>query len=323
MRSGETSLQEAVSPDQRRDRDERVCINITHPSLHVHKGRESIQRNVALSSQTPILRGDEWERRWLEQTYLVSLAHRILQPSLGITRPRCIRSLQLVGPVCGHTWVPGCMMEYLICVENITHRSSIYRAVGELLNLKWQYKITVNLDWAFVRLRINILLSFLCEGIKIKYSLFARSYIYTEHFHPQFWHQPHEIVSKRGIRWAEGHKHLFVIIHIPLLPVSSCVLPSTENTLGTCPLRHPVVSGNLSSKEQVLGAPLQAFSFFLPRTINDKSIVRNESQYNSDSSCLDPHVIYNVILTVVMRRLHTHTETMCFAPLDTDLQSKD
>lgn len=194
---------------------------------------------------------------------------------------------------------------------------------GGIAKLKWQYKITVNLDWAFVRLRINILLSFLCEGIKIKYSLFARSYIYTEHFHPQFWHQPHEIVSKRGIRWAKGHKHLFVIIHIPLLPVSSCVLPSTENTLGTCPLRHPVVSGNLSSKEQVLGAPLQAFSFFLPRTINDKSIVRNESQYNSDSSCLDPHVIYNVILTVVMRRLHTHTETMCFAPLDTDLQSKD
>lgn len=92
---------------------------------------------------------------------------------------------------------------------------------------------------------------------------------------------------KRGIRWAKGHKHFFVIIHIPLLPMSNCALPSTENTLGTCPLLHPVVSGNLSSKEQVLGAPLQAFSFFLPRTINDKSIVRNESQYSSDSPCLD------------------------------------
>lgn len=30
---------------------------------------------------------------------LVWLVQRILQPGLGMTRPRCIRSLQLVGPV--------------------------------------------------------------------------------------------------------------------------------------------------------------------------------------------------------------------------------
>lgn len=33
---------------------------------------------------------------------------------------------------------------------------------------------------------------------------------------------------------------------------------------GTCPLRQPVASGNLSNKAHVFGTPLQAFSFFLP-----------------------------------------------------------
>lgn len=37
------------------------------------------------------------------QLYLFSCAHRILQPSLGITKPKCILSRQLVGPVWGQT----------------------------------------------------------------------------------------------------------------------------------------------------------------------------------------------------------------------------
>lgn len=49
--------------------------------------------------------------------YLVWSVQRIRQPCLGTTRPRCMRSLQLVGPVWGHTWVPGCMTENLICKQ--------------------------------------------------------------------------------------------------------------------------------------------------------------------------------------------------------------
>ena len=52
--------------------------------------------------------------------YLVWLVQRILQPFSGTTSPRCILSLQLVGPVWGHTWVPGCITENLICTHH-TH----------------------------------------------------------------------------------------------------------------------------------------------------------------------------------------------------------
>lgn len=49
--------------------------------------------------------------------YLVWSVQRIRQPCLGTTRPRCILSLQLVGPVWGQTCVPGCMTENLIWKE--------------------------------------------------------------------------------------------------------------------------------------------------------------------------------------------------------------
>lgn len=58
------------------------------------------------------------------------------------------------------------------------------------------------------------------------------------------------------------------------VPNNSLSSPSTSNPPGTCPLLHPVVSGNFSSKVQVLGAPLQAFSFFLPRTIKSKTLFK-------------------------------------------------
>jgi len=36
-------------------------------------------------------------------------------PVFGMTSPKCILNLQLVGPVWGHTCVPGIIMLYLIC----------------------------------------------------------------------------------------------------------------------------------------------------------------------------------------------------------------
>lgn len=59
-------------------------------------------------------------RRW--QQHLVSLVQRILQPCLGMTRPRCILSLQLVGPVWGQTWVPGCITENFTWTRSSEHR---------------------------------------------------------------------------------------------------------------------------------------------------------------------------------------------------------
>lgn len=64
---------------------------------------------------------------------------------------------------------------------------------------------------------------------------------------------------------------IFVKVSSASFLTTNCLLPISENTLGTCPLLHPVVSENFSSKAQVLGAPLQAFSFFLPRTKDDKT----------------------------------------------------
>lgn len=57
---------------------------------------------------------------------LVCSVQRMRQPCLGMTRPRCIRSLQLVGPVWGHTCVPGCMTENLIW----KHKNSLTETGG-------------------------------------------------------------------------------------------------------------------------------------------------------------------------------------------------
>ena len=132
----------------RKHRDATVSwswINTSHPSLFQsqRKGNNPPERSFAVTSI-------HCQRWWNRQkmtggAYLVSLAHRILQPSLGITKPRCIRSLQFVGPVCGHTWVPGCIMEYLICTENVPPVHPLSR-FGRTTKLKPRYKITVNFD---------------------------------------------------------------------------------------------------------------------------------------------------------------------------------
>ena len=43
-------------------------------------------------------------------------AYFVTSPTLiatfsGITSPKCALRRQFVGPVCGHTWVPGCITE--------------------------------------------------------------------------------------------------------------------------------------------------------------------------------------------------------------------
>lgn len=90
----------------------RLCWGV---SSGCHTSTINISRKDEASCQTSCSKESSKMSTLPSSHDLVSLAHLILQPSLGITNPRCIRSLQFVGPVCGHTWVPGCMMEYLIC----------------------------------------------------------------------------------------------------------------------------------------------------------------------------------------------------------------
>ena len=49
----------------------------------------------------------------VSKPYFVSLP-TLMATCLGITSPRWRRKRQFVGPVCGQTWVPGSITEYLI-----------------------------------------------------------------------------------------------------------------------------------------------------------------------------------------------------------------
>ena len=48
-----------------------------------------------------------------ENIYLVSLP-TLISTFFGMIKPKCALKRQFVGPVCGHTCVPGVMMENLI-----------------------------------------------------------------------------------------------------------------------------------------------------------------------------------------------------------------
>ncbi len=81
--------------------------------------KQNVLRHMQKTSVITFMPGkkEKKARFMLHTTYFVSLATRILHPS-GMTSPRWLRNLQLVGPQCGHTWVSGCITENLICTKD-------------------------------------------------------------------------------------------------------------------------------------------------------------------------------------------------------------